>query len=136
MDCIFCKIAAGEIPSYTVFENDNFRVILDAAPANNGHCLILPKNHADNLFEMSDDMLAEAHIISKKVAAAVKSAMNADGINIIQNNGAAAGQSVNHYHVHIVPRFTGDNVVLNTSGSGLTPEKFEEIKNAIIAKLN
>ncbi len=135
MDCIFCKIANGEIPSNTVFENDAFRVILDIAPANPGHCLVLPKSHAADLFELDEELAAQAHKVAKKVAAAVKKAVNADGINIIQNNGAAAGQSVSHYHVHIVPRFTGDGVQLNKEGSALSDEKFAEIRDAIIAQL-
>lgn len=135
MDCIFCKIAEGAIPSYTVFENDNFKVILDAAPASKGHCLIIPKTHAADLFEMSEDMLAEAHIVSKKVAKAVKKAVAADGINIVQNNGAAAGQSVSHYHVHIIPRHTGDKIQLNVSGKGLSEFEFEEIRSSIASNI-
>jgi histidine triad (HIT) family protein len=135
MDCIFCKIAAGEIPSNTVYEDDNFRVILDIAPANPGHCLILPKTHAQDMFELSDELVSAAHALAKRIAAAVKKAVKADGINIIQNNGAAAGQSVPHYHVHIVPRFNGDGVQLNKEGTGLSDEEFAKIKVAIISEL-
>lgn len=135
MDCIFCKIAVGEIPSNTVYEDDNFRVILDAAPANPGHCLVLPKNHAADIFELDGELVGAAHSLARKIAAAVKKAVGADGINIIQNNGAAAGQSVSHYHVHIIPRFSGDGVQLNAEGKSLSSEKFAEIRDAIIAAL-
>jgi histidine triad (HIT) family protein len=135
MDCIFCKIANGEIPSNTVYEDDLFRVILDIAPANPGHCLILPKSHAADIFALDTELVASAHSLAKKIAAAVKSAVNADGINIVQNNGAAAGQSVSHYHVHIIPRFDGDKVQLNSEGSSLSDEEFAKIKEAIISKL-
>lgn len=135
MDCIFCKIACGEIPSNTVYEDADFRVILDAAPANPGHCLVLPKKHGANIFELDNELVAAAHSLAAKIASAVKKAVNADGINIIQNNGAAAGQSVNHYHVHIVPRFKDDGVQLNSEGKSLSSEKFAEIKDAIIAAL-
>lgn len=135
MDCIFCKLANGEIPTNTVYEDDNFRVILDAAPANPGHCLILPKTHAADIFELDSDKVAGAHALAKKIAAAVKKAMKADGINIIQNNGAAAGQTVPHYHVHIVPRHAGDGVQINAEGKGMSPDEFEEVRKAIAAEL-
>lgn len=135
MDCIFCKIAGSEIPSNTVFEDNNFRVILDIAPANPGHCLILPKCHASDIFELDEALVAASHKLAKKIAVAVKKAVNADGINIIQNNGAAAGQSVSHYHVHIVPRFNGDGVQINTEGKTLSDDEFAKIKMAIIAQL-
>lgn len=135
MDCIFCKIANGEIPSNTVYEDENFRVILDIAPASKGHCLILPKKHAADLFEMDEELIAKAHILSKKIASAVKKATDAQGINIIQNNGAAAGQSVGHYHVHIVPRHSGDGVRLNAQGGSISDAEMEEIKNSIIANI-
>jgi histidine triad (HIT) family protein len=135
MDCIFCKIAGGEIPSNTVYEDDTFRVILDIAPANPGHCLILPKSHAADIFELDSELVASAHSLAKKIATAVKSAVKADGINIVQNNGAAAGQSVSHYHVHIIPRFNGDKVQLNSEGKSLADDEFAKIKEAVIANL-
>lgn len=109
-DCIFCKLANGQISSNTVFENDDFRVILDAAPANLGHCLVLPKTHAENVFELDDELVGKAHSLAKRVAISVKKATDCDGINILQNNGTAAEQSVMHYHVHIIPRFESDDV--------------------------
>ena len=134
-NCIFCKIAAGEIPSNTVYEDEIFRVILDIAPANPGHCLILPKARAADIFELDEALVGKAAVLAKKIASAVKKAVKADGINIIQNNGAAAGQSVSHYHVHVVPRFNGDRVQLNTEGKALSDEEFAKIKEAIIAEL-
>ena len=89
-DCIFCKIANGEIPSNTIYEDNDFRVILDIAPANLGHCLILPKNHSANLYEMPAELVGKAHILAQKVAKAVKEATGCDGLNILQNNGEAA----------------------------------------------
>jgi len=110
-DCIFCKIAAGEIPSHTLYEDDNFRVILDLSPATKGHCLIIPKNHADNLLELDEETAAKVLPLAKKIAKVYKTTLNYDGFNIIQNNGECAGQSVNHFHMHIIPRFKGDNAV-------------------------
>ena len=111
-DCIFCKLANGVFPTNTVYEDDDFRVILDAAPAAKGHSLILPKQHTDNLYETDDAELAKLLPIAKKVAKALKKTFNCDGVNIVQNNEPAAGQTVFHLHVHAIPRYTGDNVGL------------------------
>lgn len=110
-NCIFCKIANGIIPSATVYEDDDFRAILDIAPAHKGHTIILPKTHAANLFETDDATAAKLLPVAKKVAAAVKKVTGCDGINILQNNGEAAGQTVFHLHVHVVPRFEGDGIL-------------------------
>ncbi len=110
-NCIFCMIANGEIPSATVYEDEDFRAILDIAPAHKGHVILLPKQHADNLFAVSDDVAAKALPIVRKIALAVKEATGCDGINILQNNGTAAGQSVFHLHIHIIPRFEGDGIL-------------------------
>ena len=110
-DCIFCKIANGEIPSATVYEDDNFRAILDIAPSHKGHTIILPKIHAANIFELPEDIAKEIFPVAKKVATAIKETTGCDGVNILQNNGAAAGQSVFHLHVHVVPRFEGDGIL-------------------------
>ena len=110
-NCIFCKIANGVIPSATVYEDDSFRAILDIAPAHKGHVIVLPKAHADNLFELDDEIAAKALPIVKKIATALKAVTGCDGINVLQNNGTAAGQSVFHLHIHIVPRFEGDGIL-------------------------
>ena len=110
-NCIFCKLANGEIPTVTVYEDDTFRAILDIAPAHKGHVILLPKAHADNLFELDDEIAAKALPVVKKIAVAVKAATGCDGINILQNNGTAAGQSVFHLHIHIVPRFENDGIL-------------------------
>lgn len=108
--CIFCKIAAGEIPSATLYEDEDFRVILDIAPAAKGHAILLPKKHAANLFEADDDMLAKALPVVKKVSEALCKTLHCDGINILQNNGEAAGQTVFHLHIHMIPRYNEDTV--------------------------
>lgn len=110
-DCIFCKIAAGEIPSATVYEDDDFRAILDIAPAHKGHTILLPKTHAANLLELDDGTAAKLLPAAKRIAKALKEELGCDGINILQNNGAAAGQSVFHLHVHVIPRYEGDGIL-------------------------
>lgn len=109
-NCIFCKIANGEIPAATLYEDENFRVILDLGPASKGHALILPKSHAANIYELSDEMAAKAMILAKKMATAMTAALKCDGFNIVQNNGECAGQTVFHFHMHIIPRIKGDTV--------------------------
>lgn len=109
-DCIFCRIATGEIPSATVYEDEDFRAILDLGPAATGHTLVIPKNHSENLLSVDSDTAAKALGVIKKVANAVKDAMGCDGINVVQNNGEAAGQTVMHLHFHIIPRYNNDNV--------------------------
>ncbi len=109
-NCIFCKIIAGEIPSRTIYEDEDFKAILDVSPASKGHVIVLPKNHAANIFELSDEDASKILIVAKKVAEAQMKAFNCDGINILQNNGEAAGQTVFHLHVHVIPRYEDDKV--------------------------
>lgn len=111
-DCIFCKIANGDIPSATVYEDNDFRVILDIAPAAKGHALILPKQHYDNIWELGEAEAAKIMALAAKVSKAQKAALSCDGINVLQNNGTAAGQSVFHFHMHLIPRYEGDGVII------------------------
>lgn len=108
-NCIFCKILNGDIPSVTAYENDDFKVIFDVSPASKGHVLILPKNHVANVFEMDEETAAKAYVLAKKLAAALKEILHCDGVNIVQNNGEAAGQTVFHFHMHVIPRYKGDS---------------------------
>lgn len=110
-DCIFCKIANGIIPSNTLFEDDDFRVIFDLGPATKGHALILPKKHFENIYKIDDDTAAKAFVLAKKMAVAMTKAFDSDGFNIIQNNGECAGQTVFHFHMHLIPRYKDDNAI-------------------------
>ena len=130
-DCTFCKIANGEIPSATLYEDEDFRVILDLGPASKGHALILPKAHAANIYEISDDMAAKAMILAKKMATKMTEALKWDGFNIVQNNGEPAGQTVFHFHMHLIPRYEGDQVGITWKPGTLT----DEVKNEILEKL-
>ncbi|MBO4515534.1 MAG: HIT family protein [Lachnospiraceae bacterium] len=106
--CIFCKIANGEIPSRTVYEDADFRAILDLGPATKGHTLILPKEHADDLYELPEEVAARVLPVAKKVAGLLKERLGCDGMNLVQNNGETAGQTVKHFHLHLIPRYVGD----------------------------
>ena len=130
-DGIFCKIANGEIQSATLYEDEDFRVILDLGPASKGHALILPKAHAANIYEISDDMAAKAMILAKKMATKMTEALKCDGFNIVQNNGEPAGQTVFHFHMHLIPRYEGDQVGITWKPGTLT----DEVKNEILEKL-
>mgnify|MGYP001851169413 CR=1 FL=1 len=127
MDCIFCKIAAGEIPSATLYEDEDFRVILDLGPASRGHALILPKAHYANLYEIPDELAAKAMVLAKKIASAGTKALRCDGYNIVQNNGEAAGQTVFHFHMHLIPRYTGDGAGVTWIPGILTEKDKQEI---------
>lgn len=128
-NCIFCKIIAGEIPSTTVYEDEDFKAILDVNPAARGHVIILPKKHAANIFELEDSDAAKIFPIAKKIADALMKTYQCDGINVLQNNGEAAGQTVFHLHVHVVPRYYEDDVNIQWK-PGDTPD-LEAVANEI-----
>lgn len=134
-DCMFCKIAGGKIPSNTVYNDDNFRVILDISPANEGHCLVIPKAHAENIFELDENLVGEAHKLAKKIVHALKESLGVKDFNIIQNNGSYAGQTVDHFHIHIIPRNSRDSVVIKTGTVNISPEQLirtlRKIKQAL-----
>ena len=134
-DCIFCLIANGEIPSNTVYEDEDFRAILDLSPAQKGHTLLLPKEHYADLFEMPAELAARVLPVAKKIAAAVKEATGADGVNLVQNNGEAAGQTVRHFHLHIIPRLAGDNALPLWTPGKSDPEEQQRIAAAISEKI-
>ena len=130
-DCIFCKIANGEIPSATVYEDSICRVILDVNPANKGHALIIPKEHFDNIYSMDAETAAKIFTIATEVAKAQKAELNPDGLNIRQNNGEAAGQTVFHFHMHLVPRYIKDNVTMTWIPGKADTEELSTLSKAL-----
>ena len=106
-NCIFCKIANGEIPSTTLYEDGDFRVILDLGPASKGHALILPKSHFKDLCEADSEVAAKILPLAGRLGRAMKESLGASGFNVVQNNGTSAGQTVFHLHVHVIPRYDG-----------------------------
>ena len=109
-DCIFCKIAAGKIPSSTIYEDSHFRVFLDINPVTKGHCLIVPKEHFANIYELDAETAGKVFTLATLISRTLKKVLNCDGLNVIQNNGPLAGQSVFHFHMHLIPRYTGDGL--------------------------
>lgn len=135
-DCIFCKIANGEIPSNTLYEDRDFRIILDISPANPGHTLILPKKHFENIFDISDALVKEAFLLAKKTARALMDLGFAEGVNILQNNGETAGQTVGHFHIHVIPRKKDDGVTIKSKVFEVSEEETDRIVKTIFKALN
>lgn len=126
-DCIFCKIANGEIPSSTIYEDEDFRIFLDLNPAARGHALLVPKEHFNDLFDMNDELCQKAMALAKKLAGRMKEALGCDGFNLVQNNGAAAGQTIFHFHLHLIPRYEGDTAGITWNPKKASPEELEEL---------
>lgn len=130
-DCIFCKIANGEIPSKTLYEDEEFRVILDMGPATKGHALILPKEHAANLYELPEELTSKVFVLAKKMVIQMTEKLKCDGFNLMQNNGEAAGQTVHHFHLHLIPRYKNDGQEINWQPGEPTQEELEAIRKEI-----
>jgi histidine triad (HIT) family protein len=134
-DCIFCKIISGEIPSATIYENSKFKVIMDIAPANKGHVLILPKEHFDNIYDIDTATAGQLFELAALVARALKTVLDCDGMNILQNNGTVAGQTVFHFHMHIIPRYEGDTVSMGWKELSYGDGEMEQLREAIRKEL-
>ena len=134
-DCIFCKLANGVFETNTLYEDDDFRVIFDASPATKGHVLILPKEHAANVFELSEETASKVFVLVKKIATVLKEVTGCEGVNILQNNGEIAGQTVFHFHMHIIPRYKGDTVNIGWTPGKADADEINELKGKIAAGL-
>ena len=126
-NCIFCKIANGDIPSKMLYEDEEFKVILDLGPATKGHALILPKNHYHDLYDLPDETVGKVMLLAKKMAMHMTEKLKCDGFNLVQNNGEAAGQTVFHFHLHLIPRYEEDGQTLGWKSLELSQEEMEEI---------
>lgn len=113
MDCVFCQIVAGEIPAGRVYEDERTLAIMDINPLNDGHLLVMPKTHVATLFEIAEDALTAVTLAVQRMALAVRATLQPDGLNLFQANGAAAFQSVPHFHIHVVPRWANDGIGLD-----------------------
>ena len=131
-NCIFCKIANGEIPSKTIYEDEEFRVILDLGPAAKGDALILPKYHYADLYELPEETASQVMLLAKKMATQMTEKLHCDGFNLVQNNGETAGQTVFHFHMHLIPRYKDDGQTIGWKPGEPSSEELEEIKNEIL----
>ena len=129
--CIFCSIINGDIPSYKVYEDDSFLAFLDISQAEIGHTLVVPKKHFENFLEMDDETASKMIVLVKEIANKIKNATHASGINILNNNGVSAGQSVNHIHFHIIPRYDNDDLVIRFTEHKLSKEEFIDLQEKI-----
>ena len=133
--CIFCKIANGQIPSSSIYEDENVRVILDIAPAAKGHAILLIKQHAANIFELEGELAGKVFSVVPKVAQALKEELGCDGMNILQNNGEAAGQTVFHLHIHFIPRWKDDSVQIKWQTGSYAEGEAENFAERVRARL-
>ena len=130
-DCIFCKLANGDIPVDAIYEDDLVKVIFDAGPASEGHVLIIPKSHADGIYDLTDEQASGVFRAAKKIACAMREGLDYDGMNVVQNNGEIAGQTVFHFHMHLIPRYKGDSVNVGWKPGKITEEKIAELKGKV-----
>ena len=126
-DCIFCKLANGIFDTNIVYEDDNFTAIMDISPAAIGHVIVLSKEHAKNIFELPSHLVGEGHKVAQKIAKAIKEVTGCDGVNILQNNEEAAGQTVFHYHIHVIPRFKDDNINIKWPLNNVSDEELKDM---------
>ena len=125
-DCIFCKIIDGTIPSFKIHENEKFLVLLDRFPSCLGHVLVIPKKHAENIFELDSETASEIFSLVADVAKRMKDVLPLEGLNILQNNGVAAQQTVPHFHIHLIPRYTDDDITIHWDSIDPKIENFEK----------
>lgn len=130
-DCVFCKIISGDISSNTIYENSEFKVIMDIAPASKGHVLIIPKEHYANIYDIDVETAGRLFQFATVVARALKKALNCDGMNILQNNGLIAGQTVFHFHMHLIPRYEGDTVTVKWEEHPMEAADMEQLRKEI-----
>jgi len=130
-DCIFCRLANGDIPTNALYEDEIVKVIFDLSPASKGHIIILTKEHFDNLYAMEEETAAHVFKIATKLAKAIKIALKCDGMNVLQNNEAIAGQTVFHFHMHIIPRYVGDNAKFAWSPGKISEDEIKDLTKKI-----
>ena len=131
-NCIFCKIANGEVSAETLYEDEKFRVILDQGPATKGHALILPKDHYADLFELPEETAGEVMKLAKGMMIKMRDKLGCEGFNLVQNNGDLAGQTVFHFHLHLIPRYRADRQTIAWKPQEVTPEELAEVRKQIV----
>ena len=135
-DCIFCKIAAGEIPSRKIYEDKDLIAIMDLSPTSKGHSLIIPKEHYTNIYDIDEEIAGKVMKTAKKLATKMTVALNCDGFNLLQNNGETAGQTMFHFHMHLIPRYEGDNAGIAAWKQGTLEDAVkEQIIESVTAEL-
>ncbi len=126
-ECIFCKIVRNEVPSFKIYEDENTIAFLDINPASLGHVLVVPKKHVENVFDAEEETIKNVFAVAKKIACVISERLKPQGINILQNNGRQAGQIVQHFHVHIIPRYENDQIVFAFPRKQMSEQEFKEL---------
>ena len=126
-DCLFCAIIHDEMPAHKIYEDDTFIAILDRFPKCPGHILVMPKVHARGLFDMPEETLSKLLPLAKKLAEKLRAAVKPEGLNLLQNNGKAAGQAIDHFHLHLIPRYDKDDMVFQWKTVDPSPEEFADM---------
>jgi histidine triad (HIT) family protein len=134
-DCIFCRMVAGELPSTKIFENDSVIAIMDISPWTKGHCLVIPKAHSANIWEISEEDAAEVMKAARTLGGALKKAFQPDGLNLLQSNGHAAWQTVGHFHLHLIPRWFSDSLIPPVVASEGNPKSIKANGQRIVEAL-
>lgn len=134
-NCIFCKIAGGQIPSTTLYEDEQFRVILDLGPASKGHALILPKEHYADVCALDGEIAAKVLPLAARIGEAMKKSLGCAGFNLVQNNGKAAGQTVFHFHMHVIPRYEDGPDMVSWVPQSASPEELQAVADMIRSNL-
>lgn len=129
--CVFCKIINGEIPSYKVYEDEDVLAILDISQATLGHTLVMPKIHTQNLFDASSETIKKVFEVVGMLSKKIKTNLNCDGINVLNNNGEMAGQTVQHLHIHIIPRYSNDSFNIHFPNNSLSIDEFTSLLKKI-----
>ncbi len=129
--CLFCKIINNEIPSYKIYEDDEFVAFLDISQATIGHTLVVPKRHYANIFELDDQTSKNLFLVVKKIALLLKEKLSIEAINVVNNNGKLAGQTIDHFHIHLIPRYPNDDFAINQVSHNVSSEDLASICNKI-----
>jgi histidine triad (HIT) family protein len=130
-DCIFCKVLDGELPSEKVYEDEHTVAVMDINPWTRGHAVVIPRRHAKDVFEISDDDLSAVIHAAKRLATMMRDTLGCDGVNLLQSNGAAAWQTIFHLHFHVIPRYDDDPLELPTRPRPAQPEELAEVAKEI-----
>ncbi len=133
--CIFCKIANNEIPSYKIYEDEICLAFLDLSQSNIGHTLVIPKKHFDNILDVDSETVKHLFNVTSMLAKHINQKLNVSNFNILNNCGEFAGQTINHFHIHIIPRYENDNIEMHFSKHNLTEEEFKDLQTKLCIKI-
>lgn len=133
--CIFCKIINNEIPCYKIYETKDILCFLDISQATAGHVLVVPKKHIDTIFDLDEDLSQQLFVTTTKVAKLLKKTLMVNNVNILSNNGELAGQTIKHFHIHVIPRYSSDDVTISFHPTNPTEDKLKSLQKALLENI-